>query len=116
MYNFKVVKDDIVFDNNVEVQTVDGNDEITQSIERILSTRKGEFFLDAGMGMDYSELEKKNYNEDIIIDNIREAIFQEDRVSSIENITIEVVPNTRQMIVKFGIIVGEDILTGEVTM
>lgn len=116
MYNLRMKGDDIVFNSNMELETISDNDEVAQSIERTLTTRLGEFFLDVEIGMDYSELQEKNYNEDVIIDNIRTAIFQDSRVDSIEDITLDIDPKARQIQVKFDIIVSNTVLTGEVTV
>lgn len=116
MYNLRMKDDDIVFNSNMELETISDNDEVAQSIERTLTTRLGEFFLDVEIGMDYSELQEKNYNEDVIIDNIRTAIFQDSRVDSIEDITLDIDPKARQIQVKFDIIVSNTVLTGEVTV
>lgn len=116
MYNLKIENDDIVFNSSMEIETVSDEDEIAQSIERTLTTRLGEFFLDGEMGMDYSELQEKNYNIDRITEDIRNAIFQDERVQSVENISVQVDSKTRQIGVQFDIIVSGNTLTGQVVI
>lgn len=81
---------DLVFDESGNLELVYDTDVIVQNIRNVLSTWTEEFFADDEHGTDYEEILGKNQNEieeDEIEEIIREAVFQEDEVSSVEDVT-----------------------------
>lgn len=88
MKTFKIVDGDLVFDGQGNLVMVEGEDEIVQSIERILTTNKGEWFLNLEHGLDYQEIQGKGRDIEGIKLAITEAILQEERVSEVEKIDL----------------------------
>ena len=84
MKTFKIVNGDLVFDGQGNLVMVEGEDEIAQSIERVLTTNKGEWFLNLEHGLDYQEIQGKGRDVEGIKLAITEAILQEGRVSEVE--------------------------------
>lgn len=88
MKSLKIVDGDIVFETNDAV-FIDEDEEIAQSVQTILQTNKGEWFLNTDFGLDRSVFFQKPFNETIANDAIREAVAQEERIQRIEDITFE---------------------------
>lgn len=63
---------------------IDGAEELRQSIERILTTNTGEWFLNMDFGLDYNEIQGKGKNKESVILAITEAIFQDSRVEDVD--------------------------------
>ena len=115
MDNFKLVDGDIVFDGQNNISMVSDNDELLQSIEEILNTNAGEWFLDDENGFARFEVLGQKFDEDTAINAISTAIFQNEQVGSIENITVDFDGKSRKLTVTFEIIktTGETVI-GEV--
>jgi len=88
MKTFKLVNGDLIFDAQNNLVMIDGEDEIAQSIERVLTTNKGEWFLNLEHGLDYQEIQGKGRDIEGIKLAITEAILQEERVSEVERIDV----------------------------
>lgn len=81
---------DLVFDEDGNLKMIYDTDVIVQNIRNVLSTWKEEFFADDEHGTDYEEIMGKSQNEiedDEIEEIVREAVFQEEEVSSVEDVT-----------------------------
>lgn len=87
MKDFLIEENDLKIENG-DLVTIQDEDVILQEINRALSTRKGEWFLNHQMGMDYSELEKKQPDEELIKLYILEAIWQVDGVKEVLNLKL----------------------------
>lgn len=101
METFKIIEDDISFDGQNNIEIVSGQDEEVQSIERALTTNIEEWFLNAEHGFDYSVIQRKAVDEEQIRLALIEVILQEDRVSEVEEITIDLNRQTRNMTIGF---------------
>ncbi len=88
MKTFKLVNGDLIFDAQNNLVMIDGEDEIAQSIERVLTTNKGEWFLNLEHGLDYKAITGKGKDIDGIKLAITEAILQEERVSEVEKMDL----------------------------
>lgn len=88
MKTFKIINGDLVFDGQNNLVMVEGKEEIAQSIERILTTNIGEWFLNLKHGLDYQEIQGKGRDIEGIKLAITEAILQEERVSEVERIDL----------------------------
>lgn len=88
MKTFKLVNGDLIFDAQNNLVMVEGKEEIAQSIERILTTNKGEWFLNLEHGLDYKAITGKGRDIEGIKLAITEAILQEERVSEVEKIDL----------------------------
>ena len=69
---------------------VEDEQEIAQSLDALLSIRKGEFALDEHVGMEHDNLLGKNVNFDEIRDDIIEALSQDERVELVDDVAISV--------------------------
>ena len=115
MLNLKLIDGDLVLDNQHNITMVSDNDEILQCVEEILKTNAGEWFLDDAVGFARFEVLGNKFNEESTIDALSEAILQESRVDSLENLTVNFDRKTRKLSVSFEIIktTGETVI-GEV--
>jgi phage baseplate assembly protein W len=77
---------DLVMKNG-EIQMVDGDEELAQSVESILKTRQCEFFMDTEFGLSRDNLLGKQADQDAAHDDIVEAVAQEERVATVDNIS-----------------------------
>lgn len=91
MKTLKVVNGDFIFDEKGELAMVDGDEEIAQGVEMNLSIRKSEFEFDEYIGLNRTNIEDKQSNEDQIIDDILEAlqvITEQNIIEGADNIEI----------------------------
>lgn len=93
MKSFKVSNNGDLIIENGDLVIVDKHEEIRQSIERILTTNVGEWFLDMGFGLDYQAVQGKGKTKERIKLAITEAIYQEPRIKTVDIKDIEVDPN-----------------------
>lgn len=108
MKTFKFENGDLVVDQSGNVEMVEGEDEIAQSVKMILLAKKGEWFLNDSFGLDYDEITKKGQSKKEIEFALREAIFQEERIQGIEFTEIKIDKAKRSIIVNFKDDVGEE--------
>lgn len=104
MKTFKIVSNDLVFDGQNNLVMADGHDEEAQSIERILTTNTGEWFLNILHGFNYNEIHGKGKTKEGIKLALIEAISQEPRVKDIEFIDVKINSQYRTLEVKFNIL------------
>ena len=88
MKALKIVNDDLVIENGNFVY-VDGIDEIIQSVERNLTTRIEEFFLNTSLGLNQEPITNKGTSDDDIRQALTDAILYDPRVVQIEQLTIK---------------------------
>jgi phage baseplate assembly protein W len=85
MISPKIVDGDIVIENG-DIVMVEGDEELAQSIQSILQTRKGEFFLEPDHGLSFDNILGKQANQYEARDDIVEAVSQEPRVASVADV------------------------------
>ncbi|WP_051291496.1 DUF2634 domain-containing protein [Fictibacillus gelatini] len=85
IFSPKIVDGDIVIENG-DIAMIEGDEELAQSVRMLLQTRKGEFFLEEDHGLVFDHILGKDFNLDEARDDIIEAISQEDRIASVEEI------------------------------
>ena len=98
---------DLVFDENGSFQMIFDEDTVAQNIRHTLLTWKGEFFADKTHGTDYGQIVARNENDagnSAIQEALREAIFQEPKVSRIE--TLNVSYGGRTLTVEFTVVLA----------
>lgn len=81
---------DLVFDENGSLEMIYGDDTTVQNVRHTLLAWTGEFFADEEHGTDYEQIMGKNENDiesGDIEEVIRDAVFQEPDVSSVDSIT-----------------------------
>lgn len=86
MRSLKIAGGDLVIENG-DFVLVGGAEEEAQCIERVLTTNQGEWFLNELHGLDYSQVFTRPFDEDRARLALVEAINQEPRVESVEEIT-----------------------------
>lgn len=99
MKTFKIVDGDLVFDGQMDLVMVEGEAELIQSIERILTTNINEWFLNLNHGLNYQHIQGKNRDIEGMKLAITEAILQEDRIDMVEDIDIKI-DKQRNIIIK----------------
>lgn len=90
MKAFKVSSNGDLIIENGNLVMIDGNEELRQSIERILTTNKNEWFLDIEFGLDYQAIQGKGKSKESIKLAISEAIYQDSRIKSVDIKDIEI--------------------------
>lgn len=82
---------DLVFDEDGLLKTIYGSDTVVQNIRHSLLTWKSELFADETHGTEYEKimgLRENDLEKSEVEEIIREAVYQESEVSSIEEINI----------------------------
>lgn len=106
MKDLQIKDHDLVLENG-DFKIISGEDEILQSLERILTTRKGEWFLNEEVGLDYSELEKKEADKELLRLSIIEAVLQEERIQEIKDFIIDLNRAKRALKLSFNLVLKE---------
>lgn len=88
MRSFLIQDDDLVIEKG-NLLMIDEDEQKCQAVERALTTRKGEFFLNIEHGLDYTEFKRKNPDLEKIKMDVIEAALQEESLKSIEKIDID---------------------------
>lgn len=86
MISPKLKEGDLVIENG-ELVMIEGDEELVQSVLSVLQTRKGEFFLVEEHGVFLDNLLGKEANQEEARDDIIEAISQDERIASVEDVT-----------------------------
>lgn len=100
MKTFKMLDDDLVFDDTNNLIMISGYDEVRQSIERILTTNKNEWFLNIDFGLDYSSIRGKGRTREEIELALREAIYQDSRITDVTFKQLDLDMATRHLYIK----------------
>lgn len=89
---------DIVLDAQNNIVIIDGDDEIIQCVERVLTTNLGEWFLDLDEGLEKSAiLGVKRFNPSHAKEVIVTAILQEPRIARVESVELQHDPGERTL-------------------
>lgn len=103
--------DDLVIENGDFVYT-EGLEEIGQAIERNITTRLTEFFLNEPLGTDYETLTRKGASSEEIKNVLTDAILFDERVLSITE--IDVIIKERNLTCNFVAVTTDGNLQSEV--
>lgn len=109
---FLMKDDDYVLDENKNLILISGIDEIRQSVERILTTNIGEWFLNTDFGLDYKALQGKGKDLQSIELAIRTAIFQDDRIEDIIFHKIDLNKQSRHLDIQLDAVVDNEVIAG----
>lgn len=101
MWSLKLIDGDIAFDENGDLLIVEGVEETAQSVELALGTNLGEWFLNPQMGIKFRAFLEKNLNEEEMREQIRQGIFQEPRIKTVDDIRFVVDWKARTLEVSF---------------
>ena len=80
---------DLDFDEKGILKTIEENETAAQNIRLTLEAGKGDFDLVPSHGTDYAQILGQPVDAGVADEVIREAIFQEDRLASIDEISIK---------------------------
>lgn len=80
---------DLIIENN-EIQMVENEELIRQTVREIINTNKGEWFFDWEMGIDFSNILGKGVTEEMVQAEIEEGLQQVDEVLHISDFTMSV--------------------------
>lgn len=100
MFAPKLINGDLVIEDG-ELLMVEGAAEIAQCCEIIIGTNKGEWFLNPGLGIEFSKLHGKNVTEEAVREQIRAGLRQEPRIDTVESIAVVLDNRTRESKVTF---------------
>ncbi|KMZ43991.1 MULTISPECIES: hypothetical protein [Bacillales] len=101
MQSLRLVDDDLTFDERGELVWIKEEEEIAQCVQRVLSTNKGEWFLNPSFGIRFSVFFEKIPNWEMMREEIRQGIFQEPRVQTVESIEFQVDRKHRILFIQF---------------
>ena len=90
-----------VLNDDIQLELIEGDGELVQSIERTLSTRLGEWFLNTDFGLNYEVIIQKQFDIEEIKLAVTEAILQESRVIEVLSINVSVDREKRQSKIDF---------------
>ncbi|MCR8636190.1 DUF2634 domain-containing protein [Paenibacillus radicis (ex Xue et al. 2023)] len=100
MQSFKLVEGDLVLELG-EIVMAEGTDELVQCVKSSLGTNKGEWFLQPELGIKFRAFLEKNLNEEEMREQIRQGLFQEPRIKTVDSIKFEHDKPNRIMTVRF---------------
>lgn len=80
---------DLDFDNSGILKTIEENETAAQNIRLTLEAGKGDFELVPNHGTDYEQILGRPFDSGNTDEVIREAAFQEERLSAINEISVE---------------------------
>ncbi len=86
---------DLAFDGHGILTTTKGDETTAQCVRLTLEAWKGDFFLVPDHGTAYEKILGEQEDEDLADEVVREAVFQEEHVSALEDVTVSVMGNRR---------------------
>lgn len=91
MQGFMLNSDGDVVIQNGQIQIINGDELLRQTVQSILGTNKGEWFLNIDEGITFSNLLGKEKNEELIRNEILQGLLQVDSSFYIDTFSYEVV-------------------------
>ncbi|MCL2415784.1 MAG: hypothetical protein FWD01_03120 [Defluviitaleaceae bacterium] len=101
MRTFELQDNDLAFDTDRNIVFIEGEKEITQSLERLFTTDAGEWFLNPNHGLEYAKIRGKYTTNEQMQMAVIKAGLQEARVREIAGIEIEKDTNKRIIDITF---------------
>lgn len=89
---------DLLIDNN-EIQMVEGEELLKQTVQSIIGTNKGEWFLNENEGIEFSNILGKGVTEEMVKAEIEDGLQQVDDTLSISDFSMSL--NERCLTVTF---------------
>lgn len=93
---------DLAFDKHGILATVEDNETSAQCVRLTLEAWKGDFTLVPDHGTDYEKILGEREDEELADEVIREAVFQEDKVSALEELAVSVMENRKLEVIFSG--------------
>ncbi len=103
MRTLEVTNGDLVFDSNMELRMVDGVDEKVQSVEILLGTPQGQYFLNTRHGLNYDPLLVKQPDLERVRAEILRAFRQSPRIEEVLELDVEFDREERRLYADFKI-------------
>lgn len=91
---------DLLIENN-QIQMINGNELVRQTVERVLQTNKNEWFLNTDEGITFSNILGKKKSDDIIRNEIEQGLSQVDGSFFIDSFSCDYDTNKRKLTVNF---------------
>lgn len=85
---------DLCFDKDGILKTVSDQEAAVQGVRMALTAFKGDFDLVPEHGADYEQIMGVEADEETMDEVVREAIFQEDRISAIDELSVSTANRT----------------------
>jgi len=98
----------------MELVMVADNQELAQSVERVLTTNLGDFFLNKNMGFERSLVTQKQLNNNAIRLGVIEAITQDERIKGIRSLEINLDRQNLNVAINFDITTVNGTVEGSV--
>lgn len=101
--DLKIANSDIVRKDGKTVLAYE-KEELLQNIKNKFLTRQGEYFLDTSYGLDYNgvfPINTKIIDEDIQKLTIRECVSTDERIISVDNVSVSPLNNLREIEINF---------------
>lgn len=92
---------DIVMDGQNNFKMVEGDDELVQCVRLTIQANKEEWFLNPDHGFRRSVVQAKKYDPAEVNVELYDAVLQEDRVDSVEDVTFDYNKTSRHLDVDF---------------
>lgn len=106
---------DVLIENN-QIQMINGDELIPQTLKSVIGTNKGEWFLNEDEGITFENILGKFVDEDIIKSEIEEGLSQIDSTFSITEFSYEFNNDKRKLYVSFSAVNDDGtIINGENT-
>lgn len=80
---------------------IEGEEEVAQCVACALGTNKGEWFLNDQMGIKFRAFLDKKQTDEEMREQIRQGLFQEPRIKTVESIDFTVDQKERTIVVRF---------------
>ena len=93
LLDLKLTDCDITFDSENNLEVIIDNDEVGQALKNILQTAKNEWFLNTELGVDWFTVLGQKFDEEVVRLAIVEALFQDNRVNQVEDVTLSLDSN-----------------------
>lgn len=101
MQSLKLVDGDLSFDDNGELIMIDGAEEVAQCAAVTIGTNMEEWFLNPGLGIKFRAFLDKQQSEAEMREQIRQGLFQEPRIRTVESIEFTIDRKKRELWVRF---------------
>ena len=79
---------------NGDISMIDGNDLLRQTVEKVISTNNGEWFLNEDEGIDFRVILTKSPDRDAVRDEIVDALLQVDETFVLQSFSMQIVERT----------------------
>lgn len=99
---------DLELDGHNEIKTVEGDEELLQSVRIILTTNLKEWFLNPQHGFDRFAVLGKRVERDRVFDALYQAILQDERINRINDVKMDIDREKRKIKVDFSFTKKED--------